>query len=285
MNSLHKKIEHVCEYIEHNLDSPLNLELLSEVACYSKFHFHRVFKAITGLSVQQYVLYLRLRRASFRISFEKNVNLSDIGYEAGFDSPEAFSRAFKREVGQLPSEFRQNADWENWNLRLKKKQARFQKRHNMKIEVVEFPEIQIAYLSHIGSPDSVLKTAGKFIEWRKETGLSPVKTSRTFGIAYSDPETTPPDEFRWDVCGSVKSPVPENSFGVKNGILPAGKCAVIRHQGSHEGLSITIWDAIKNWLPESQEELRDHPIYFEYLNFIFEVDECDLLTDIYLPLK
>lgn len=159
MNSLHKKIEHVCEYIEHNLDSPLNLELLSEVACYSKFHFHRVFKAITGLSVQQYVLYLRLRRASFRISFEKNVNLSDIGYEAGFDSPEAFSRAFKREVGQLPSEFRQNADWENWNLRLKKKQARFQKRHNMKIEVVEFPEIQIAYLSHIGSPDSVLKTA------------------------------------------------------------------------------------------------------------------------------
>lgn len=155
----------------------------------------------------------------------------------------------------------------------------------MEIKVTEFPEIQIAYLSHIGSPDSVLKTAGKFIEWRKETGLSPVKTSRTFGIAYSDPETTPPDEFRWDVCGSVKNPVPDNSFGVKNGTLPAGKCAVIRHKGSHDGLSDSIWHAIKNWLPESQEELRDHPIYFEYLNFIFEVDECDLLTDIYLPLK
>jgi AraC family transcriptional regulator len=155
----------------------------------------------------------------------------------------------------------------------------------MTVNVVEFPETQIAYLSHIGSPDRVLDTAREFIEWRKETGLSPVKSSRSFGIPYGDPATVPPEKFRWDVCGSVQQEIPSNRYGVTNGVIPAGKCAVLRHKGSHNELSQSVWFLIKNWLPNSGEVMRDHPVYFEYLNFIFEVDESELLTDIYLPLQ
>lgn len=285
MSNVKQRIERVCEYIEYNLDTALTLDSLSEVASYSKYHFHRVFKSYTGVSVQQYVLLLRLRRASFRIAFQEELNLSDIGYEAGFSSPEAFTRAFQREVGQLPSVFRKQPDWSEWHRRLNKSRASMSMSHDVTAEIVDFPETRIAYLTHIGSPGTVLNTAGKFIEWRKESGLSPVKSSRTFGIPYSDPDTTLPEEFRWDVCGSVDCEIPSNLYGVTNGVIPAGKCAVLRHKGSHSKLNDSIWYFFNTWLLNSGEETRDQPIYFEYLNFIFEVDESDLLTDIYLPLK
>ena len=111
----------------------------------------------------------------------------------------------------------------------------------MKVDIIQFDTTKVAYLSHIGPPQNVLETAGKFIAWRKETGLSPVKSSRTFGIPFSDPNTTDPDKFRWDVAGSIEHDVPENRFGVKNGFIQGGRCAVTRHKGSHDTLEKSIY--------------------------------------------
>ena len=155
----------------------------------------------------------------------------------------------------------------------------------MNVNVIQFETTKIALLEHLGSPDTVLATAGKFIAWRKATGLSPVKTSKTFGIPYSDPNNTPPEKFRWDVCGTIDSDVPANDYGVKTGEIPGGKCAVIRHTGSHRNLDTSIYAFYREWLPNSGEEIRDYPCFFHYVNFIHEVDECELITDIYFPLK
>lgn len=155
----------------------------------------------------------------------------------------------------------------------------------MEVKIVDFAATKVALLEHLGPAEKVLETAGKFINWRKETGLSPVKTSKTFGIAYSDPKTTAPDEFRWDVCGSITGDVPANNYGVKLGEIPAGRCAVIRHIGSHAQLDQSIYYFCQQWLPKSDEEVRDYPCFFDYISLMFEVDECDLITDIYFPLK
>lgn len=69
--------------------------------------------------------------------------------------------------------------------------------------------------------------------------------------------------------------------GVKNGEIPGGRCAVIRHKGSHDNLDESIYGVYREWLPESGEEIRDYPCFFHYINLIHEVDECDLLTDIF----
>ena len=155
----------------------------------------------------------------------------------------------------------------------------------MNVKVVDFPETKIALLEHRGSPNNVLETAGKFIEWRKETGLSPVKTSKTFGIPYSDPNTTPADDFHFDICGSIDKDVPENAFNVKTGTIPGGRCAVVQHNGSLDNVSDSIYYLYREWLPNSGEELRDFPCYFDYITLITDVEECDLITDIYLPIK
>lgn len=50
-------------------------------------------------------------------------------------------------------------------------------------------------------------------------------------------------------------------------------------------MSDTVYYLYQTWLPDSGEELRDFPCFFHYLNFVHEVDECELVTDIYLPIK
>ncbi|EHH1172682.1 AraC family transcriptional regulator [Vibrio parahaemolyticus] len=214
-----QQIQTVCEYIDTHLDQALSLDQLSQIAICSKFHFQRVFSAFMGISATQYVLLARLKRASFRLAFEKNITVTDI-----------------------------------------------------------------AFIEHRGNPQRVFETAAKFIEWRKTTGLSPIKTSKTFGIPYGDPSQVLEEEFRFDICGSHIGKVPENPFGVKAGIIPAGRCAMVLHKGSHDTIGETIYQLYQQWLPTSGEELREFPIFFRYLNFVHEVDECDLLTEVYLPI-
>jgi len=278
------RISRVCEYISHNLDEELTLDILSNVAAFSKFHFHRVFSAHTGVSLTKFIQLARLRRASLQVAFRHDLRIIDIALDAGFDSPEAFSRAFKRTFGLAPSQFRANPEWPSWHSSFQFNLPSDGEK-NMKVEIVNFEEEKVAVIEHKGPAERVLDTATKFIAWRKETGLSPVSTSRTFGVPYSDPKQTPPEEFRFDFCGTVQDEVPENAFGVKTGVIPGGRCAVVRHKGSHDNLEDSIYYLYRDWLPGSGEELRDSPCFFDYLNLIYEVDECDLLTDIYLPIK
>ena len=283
-NDYDNRISRVCEYIERNLDDDLTLDTLSNVAAFSKYHFHRVFRARTGLSVTRFILLSRLKRASYRVAFKPDLRIIDIALEAGFDSPEAFSRAFRREFGQSPSEFMNQPEWQHWHTRF---QFDLPERgaSDMEVRIVDFAETKVALLEHLGPPEKVLDTATQFIAWRKETGLSPVASSRTFAVPYGDPKTTRPEEFRVDICGSIDREVPDNRYGVKTGVIPGGRCAVVRHRGSHDRIDDGIYYLYRDWLPQSGEECRDFPCYFQWLNFAHDVDECDLLTDIFLPLK
>ena len=130
-----------------------------------------------------------------------------------------------------------------------------------------------------------METVSTFIAWRKETGFSPIKTSKTFGIPYGDPETMPSEDFRFDVCGSIEREVPQNAYGVETGVIPGGRCARVLHKGSTDTIADTVYYLYRDWLAETGERCRDFPCYFRYLNFIHDVDECDLRTEVYLPLE
>ncbi len=155
----------------------------------------------------------------------------------------------------------------------------------MDVKIVDFPETQVALLAHRGDPALLNDSALRFIEWRKQSGLSPKDTSRTFGVAYDDPDATEPEQFRFDICGEVSERVPPNPQGVVNGIIPGGRCAVARHLGSHDHIGESIYPLYREWLPQSGEELRDFPLFFHYLNLVPDVAEHELVTDIYVPLK
>ena len=276
------RMNRVCDYIATNLDEDLCVEKLSQVANFSMFHFHRQFYAYVGLNVSAYVKMARLKRASYHLAFRKEQKVIDIAFDAGFETPESFSRAFKKIFNQTPTEFRKAPDWLNWHL-----QYDFTiptKDKLMDIKIVDFKAAKVAALEHHGAPALVNNTVNKFIEWRTDNPLSPYETHRTFGIIYNDPNTVEPGDFRFDVCGEVTQDLPENTEGMVTKNIPPGKCATIRHIGPHRQMDKIVYHLYRDWLPNSGEKTRDFPLFVEYHNFCSEVDESKLVTDIYLPL-
>src|ERR1700712_3470693 len=100
--------------IDRHLDSDLDLEAVSGVAAFSKFHFHRQFTATFGLSVHRYVQLARMKRASYQLAYLDAQSVTDIAMDAGYDAPDAFARAFRQRVGKSPLRFRKSPDWEPW---------------------------------------------------------------------------------------------------------------------------------------------------------------------------
>lgn len=277
------RFDKVLAYIEAHLDEPLTAERLSRVAHFSRFHFDRQFADFLGTSATRYLLLLRLRRASFKLAFQPQIRIIEIALEAGFENPESFSRAFRHIFGQSPSQFRRQPDWQGWSERYR---FRLPERNaTVQVEIVEIESTLIAALEHLGPAEKVNDSVARFIDWRKSTGLSPKDSSRTFGIAYDNPDTTEPSRFRFDIAGEVSAQVPPNAQGVVTKEIPGGRCARVRHLGSHMRIGESIYPLYRNWLPGSGEELRDFPLFFHYLNLLPDTPENELVTDIYLPLK
>lgn len=282
-NSYQRRILRVLDHIDKHLYDTLTVEQLSDIAHFSKYHFVRQFSDYMGISLFGYIRLMRLKRASFRLAINKEERIIDIALDAGYENPESFSRAFKNTFGQTPTQFRQQPKWQPWHE--KYQLPRWERNTEMKVEIVNFAETKIALLEHRASPALVEESVMKLFQWRKSSGLSLIKTNRTFGLIYDDPENTAPEKFRFDICAEVHADIPSNPQGLSNSCIPAGRCAITRHLGSHQHIGNTARALYRDWLPNSGEELRDFPLFFHYLNLMPETEERDLITDIYLPLK
>jgi len=97
-----KVLNNVIEYIEDNLEGKLEIEEISKVACFSKFHFQRMFYALTGFTINEYIRNRRLTLAAEEL-MAKDIKIIDVALKYGYESPEAFTKAFQRLHGATPS--------------------------------------------------------------------------------------------------------------------------------------------------------------------------------------
>lgn len=281
-NAYARRIGHVVAHICAHLDEDLSLARLSEVAGFSKFHFHRQFSAFTGFPLASFVRLCRLKRAAYLLAFDPSRSVLEVALDAGFAGPEAFARAFKELHEQTPSEFRQAPRWAAWAAQ--RPFPRPMTEVLMQPEIVEFAPTRVAVLEHRGPPGTLMATVTRFIAWRRGCQDSPVATRRTFGIGYDDPTTTEPSEYRFDVCGELGGELTPNTAGVIEKTIPGGRCAVARHVGSTDAIGDSVRSLFRDWLPASGEQLRDFPIFFQYITRMPAVPEHEQVTDIYLPL-
>ena len=93
------------QFIAQNKSDALSLGAVAKAAGASVFHFCKIFKKATGLKFTDYVARLRLEDARKRLA-NPNLRISEVAYDAGFQSLTQFNRTFQRIVGQSPSEFR-----------------------------------------------------------------------------------------------------------------------------------------------------------------------------------
>lgn len=155
----------------------------------------------------------------------------------------------------------------------------------MQVRIVEVPEVRVAALEHCGSPRLVSESVRRFIQWRMQSGQSPVASSRSFGIPYGNPDTTPADAFRFAICGEIHEAVEPNAFGVHERLMAGGRYVVVRHVGSPDHIGESIYPIYRDWLPASGEELRDQPLFFHYLSVYPPTPQDRWETDVYVPLR
>jgi AraC family transcriptional regulator len=276
-----RRINKVLDYIHAHLDDELSVDTLSRVANFSRFHFHRQFSEYTGITVTRLVQLLRLRRASMQLVFNPRATVTEIGLKAGFANAESFSRAFRREHGLTPSAFRKNPQWAPWQMGAVadvKREPRLGP-----VEVVDFPELRVAALDHRGPRQKTYATMMTFLEWKREN-FTKYQLGPAYGVYYTDPAITPPEDYHFVLCMPVNRPVEQNPQGVITSRIPAGRCARMRHVGAfHSSRGVDC--LYRDWLPQSGEKLREFPLFCHFVKTALEVPEHEMVTDIYLPLK
>jgi AraC family transcriptional regulator len=289
LENYHGRMHRVLDHIDRNLDGDLGLAALSGVAAFSKHHFHRQFTSLFGVSVHRYVQLARMKRASYRLAYRDGASVTEVAMDAGYETPEAFARAFRQRFGQLPSAFRKSPDWEPWLAAFGPLNQARSKRMNQTfssgdVTITSVPAISVAVMEHRGDPATIGATIQRFIAWRKSAGLRPA-TSATYNVFHCDPRTTPAPDYRLDLCVGIDRPVEPNVEGVTAGLIPGGRCAVLRVIGSSDDLEPAALFLYRDWLPASGEEPRDYPLYCQRVSFFPDVPEHEAVTDLFLPLE
>ena len=284
----HARFHRALHYIDSHLDEALDSDALSEVAAFSKFHFHRQFTALFGVTVGKYIQLRRLKRAAYQLAY-RNASVLDVALTSGYEGSEAFSRAFKKVVGQPPAEFRKQPNWAPWHasyepmrtLRNTHMPAAFQMTD---VHVVDFKPTRVAVLEHRGDPRSLGESIRRFIEWRKQHRLPPSQ-SATFNVLYDDPTSVDPTSYRFDLCAATEREIAPNDFGVREGLIPGGRCATLRLVGSDDRLESAARSLYSSWLPQSGEEPSDFPLFLQRVKFFPDVAEHEAILDLFLPLR
>lgn len=284
------RMQRALDHIDRHLDDDLDLDVVSRVAAFSKFHFHRQFTATFGLSLHRYVQLARLKRASHRLVTDKARSVTEIALDAGYDAPDAFARAFRQRFGQSPSSFRKSPDWAPWlaafgpldNARSKLMQISYTPED---VEIRDMPPTPVAIVEHRGDRATLDQTIERFIAWRRAAGLSP-DTSPTFNIFRSERTPADPADYSMDLCVGTDTPIDPDDPHVKAGVIPGGRCAVLRVTHDSHNLEPAALYLYRDWLPESGEEVRDFPIYCRrYLTFFPGNAVHNVVAELFLPLK
>ncbi|WP_246379927.1 AraC family transcriptional regulator [Gluconacetobacter johannae] len=228
-------------------------------------------------------------RASWRLAYRGNVSVTEIALDAGYEAPDSFARAFRQRMGQAPSTFRERPDWSAWAAAmapLTEARSRIMTRNFSinDVSVRKEADIPVAFMSHEGSPERLGETIRRFIAWRKASGVR-AATHATYTIFHADPDSVLPEDYRIDLAAATNRTITLADEGVEAGLIPAGRCAVLRVIGNSDNLRPAAEFLYGTWLPASGEELRDFPLYAQRVTFFPDVPEHEAVTDLYLPLK
>lgn len=273
------RLERVHKWLADHLDDKIDLARLAEIACMSRYHFHRIYRAMQGETVAETVRRLRLHRAAGEL-IAGEIPLPRVARRAGYASQEAFSRAFKAGYGAPPSRYR--ASFVPLRSTGTMEEA-METTSQYQATIRAIPAIRVAALEHRGDYMKIGDTFEQLVA--KAAGLNLLnQTTRSFAIYYDDPFSTPHDGLRADACITVPDDwAPSGGLAARE--IRGGRYAVTLHVGPYAELELPYRWLYGSWLPQSGEEAADAPCVEEYLNDPRTVPATELKTEIWLPLN
>ena len=277
-NDYVQRINKVVAYINNHLDETLDLKTLANEVALSDFHFHRIFKALKGEAIGGYITRLRLE-ATARLLRYTALTIEEIAFNIGYETPASLSKAFKKQYGISPTEYRTNKD-----TYIMKKEIINPDLALKAPKIVTLEPKNLIYVALTGAYGSL--DYGKAYEqlWAviKAQKLF-TKGIESICISYDDPKITEGSLQRSDVCLAIHKPAtPQEEVSCKT--LAGGKYAVFFYQGSYENLS-QVYDTAVRWVIDHQYTLREEPFFEKYLNDARRTPKEKLKTEIYIPIN
>lgn len=220
-----QRVNRVIDHVGDHLADDLSLERLARIAAFSPFHFHRVFRGVTGETLFGFIQRLRVERAATALRDHPDESVLAIALDHGFASAATFARAFKAYFGMSATAWRKPGKANR--KRGKASRTGTRDRRRMHVRIMRAHEL-----------------------------LGP--RSIRLGIARDDPEVTAPEKLRYDACVVVPDDfVADRRVNVAE--LAAGRYAVGEFAGTAHDI-VGAWETLyRSWLPGSGYQPDDRP--------------------------
>lgn len=291
------RINRVFEFIDENLESDLSLNTVSEIAFFSPFHFHRVFKFVTKETLNEYVTRRRIEKSASDL-LHKNITITEIAHKYGFSDNSSYSRTFKKYFGISPIGFiKENPNRHSKIRQLKSKNGQeypdYEKyicvinnlknwiKMNAKIEIKEMPRMDLAYVSSIG-PNNLENAYGTLMQWATPKGLMNNQT-KMITVYHDSFKVTEANKVRMSASILLDKEVETNGeIGLTT--IKAGKFIV----GSFEiGLNEfeKSWTGLFVWMNENGYKKADREPFEIYHNNFNEHPQRKAIVDFCIPIE
>ncbi len=270
------RVLRVLAYIHDHPAGDLSLDALADVAAMSRFHWHRVFRAITGETCAQSVRRIRLHRAACWL-VQTDRPVARIAADIGYPNVKSFGRAFSEAYGSSPVSFRNAGQFLPANLQLKTGGYPM-----YPVSTRTEPARRVVAVPHIGAYAEIGRSFEAFGALCESRQLWP-RIGPMIGLYLDNPETVPESDLRSFAGAEYRGE--DTPEGMKEVQISGGKTAVLTYKGPYSGIQAAYSSLFGNWLPESGEEPADQPCYEIYLNNPRDTAPEDLLTEICLPLR
>ncbi|WP_010141075.1 AraC family transcriptional regulator [Oceanicola sp. S124] len=280
--SYEDRLLRVMDHIHANPGGDLSLDALAEVAAMSRFHWHRVFRAMTGETCAQAVRRIRMHLAACALAGGDDP-VGQIARSVGYPDPDSFARTFAARYGHSPLRFRHEAPFRPKLETFRKDGTMTSAPAPYPIELRAAPARRLVGLPHRGSYFRISEAYSRLGPILSARGLWP-QVGPMVALYYDDISAVPEAELRSFAAVQIPEdmPLPE---GLEEERLEAAETVVLTFRGPYAGLHAAYQHLYETWLPASGREPLDQPPYEVYLNSPMDTAPDDLLTEISIALQ
>lgn len=294
-----KRINLALKYIDAHLDTKLTLNTIAEVSYYSPYHFHRIFKAIIGETLNDYIIRQRVEKAAIQLITKKDITVAELAEHYGFNSHAVFTRTFKKYYNVSPTEFKTLSPSRYSKINQtnrKKSQGNFIfeeyicniNNHlnwitmNATIEIKTIETLTCASTTHIGV-EGLEHIFDKLIRWGTSNGLMANPNTKLARVFHDSFKVTAPDKVRMSISLLTKEPFTAKGEITKTEIAK-GKYIVGRFEILPNEFE-TSWSSLFIWMNDKGYEKADKNPFEIYHNDYREHPERKFIVDFYIPIK